>query len=492
MTLHDPRPLPVRRTALPGLAVTLLAGPLLAVTAAPVASAQIEAGRSDDAAERARTELYDSLRETPRETPESRVATVVKPTVVYVETEHVQAVRTFFGLQRQVKRGSGSGVVIHPTGFIVTNYHVVEGARQIRVSFDGDPQPYAAQLMSFVREEDLALLRIVPPTPTPRRRPTRDSDGGLQEDPDWRFPTVRMGTSADLMPGERVVAIGSPHGQTYTVSKGIISGLHRDVPIPGRGLFFQGLIQTDASINPGNSGGPLLNIHGELIGINTVMDSQAENIGFAIPVDRVRQVLTDILFPRANRVWLGFEVEPQGEALIVSDVWQDGPAAGAGICQGDRVVSIDGRPVRDAESLLLAKLQVDPGKVVRVGIERPDDGAVETTLRSWDELNGTFFEDIGMSVAEVQIDRSRYLMVDQVRPGSAAADLGVAPGDVIPAARPRTFRRSAPVRLSDKASLRMLLDRVPKGTEIEIDAYRDMNGDSIYQRDELLKGVLVR
>ncbi|MEM1451590.1 MAG: trypsin-like peptidase domain-containing protein [Planctomycetota bacterium] len=483
MTQHDPRPLP-------GLAATLLA--VLAVTT-PSAAAQIEAGRADDEAERARTELYDSLRETPRETPEARVATVVKPSVVYVETEHVQAVRTFFGLQRKIARGSGSGVVIHPTGFIVTNYHVVEGARQIRVSFDGDPQPYAAQLMSFVREEDLALLRIVPPTRTPRARPARGtSDGGLREGSEWRFPTVRMGTSADLMPGERVVAIGSPHGQTYTVSKGIISGLHRDVPIPGRGLYFQGLIQTDASINPGNSGGPLLNIHGELIGINTVMDSQAENIGFAIPVDRVRQVLTDILFPKANRVWLGFEVEPQGDGLVVSDVWQDGPAAGAGICSGDRIVSIDGRPVRDAESFLLAKLQVDPGKVVRVALERAGDDLVETTLRSWDELNGAFFEEIGMSVAEVQIDRSRYLMVDQVRPGSPAADLGVASGDVIPAVRPRTFRRSTPVRLSDKATLRMLLDRVPKGTEIEIDAYRDMNGDSIYQRDELLKGVLVR
>ena len=85
------------------------------------------------------------------------------------------------------------------------------------------------------------------------------------------FPTVRMGTSADLMPGERVVAIGSPHGQTYTVSSGIISGLHRDIAVPGRNLNFRGLIQTDASINFGNSGGPLLNIHGELIGINTVM-----------------------------------------------------------------------------------------------------------------------------------------------------------------------------------------------------------------------------
>ena len=103
----------------------------------------------------------------------------------------------------------------------------------------------------------------------------------------------------------------------YTVSTGIISGLHRDVSVPGRDLNFRGLIQTDASINFGNSGGPLLNIHGELIGINTVMNASAENIGFAIPVDRVRQVLEDVLFPNARRTWLGFDVVEDASGLVV-------------------------------------------------------------------------------------------------------------------------------------------------------------------------------
>ena len=198
--------------------------------------------------------------------------------MVYVETEMVQNIRTIFGFQRRVMSGSGSGVVIHPSGFIVTNYHVVEGAQQITVSFDGIPM-VPARMMSAVREEDLALLKIEPvDNGSATELPDWDGDGiaDLRPAGERSFPTVRMGTSSDLMPGERVVAIGNPHGQTYTVSTGIISGLYREVPVPGRQLHFRGLIQTDASINRGNSGGPLLNIHGELI-INTVMNTVPRN-----------------------------------------------------------------------------------------------------------------------------------------------------------------------------------------------------------------------
>lgn len=439
--------------------------------------------------ERARVELYDSLRAVDRETPEARVAQAVKPSVVYVETEMVQNVRTIFGLQRQVMSGSGSGVVIHPSGFIVTNYHVVEGASQITVSFDGDPNQYPARLMSSVREEDLALLKIEPlPGAAPERSPAGD---GLQPAGSRSYPTVRMGTSSDLMPGERVVAIGNPHGQTYTVSTGIISGLYREVPVPGRQLYFRGLIQTDASINRGNSGGPLLNIHGELIGINTVMNTDAENIGFAIPVDRVRQVLTDSLFPDARRSWLGFDVQERAGELRVTRVWDQGPAAAAGICEGDRVVSLDGLPVVDGEAFLLQSLQVDPGTEFTVGVER-GDAVEQVPVLAWDDMNGTFFAELGVTVEERQLGRSRFLMVARVREGSPAQQLGLEPGDVIPAIRPRTRPRSGAIRLSDKATLHLVLDRIEKGTEIEVDAYRDLNGDSTYQRDELLKGVLVR
>ena len=472
---------------------------LAAASGAPL-YAQLGSAHAQGEVDQGRLELYESLRSIERETPEARVAQAVKPSVVYVETEMVQNVRTIFGFQRQVMSGSGSGVVIHPSGFIVTNYHVVEGAQQITVSFDGDPNQYPARLMSSVREEDLALLKIQPlgvaAGVTAPELPDDDGAADLRPAGESAFPTVRMGTSSDLMPGERVVAIGNPHGQTYTVSTGIISGLYREVPVPGRQLHFRGLIQTDASINRGNSGGPLLNIHGELIGINTVMNTDAENIGFAIPVDRVRQVLTDSLFPDARRSWLGFDVEERAGELTVTRVWDQGPAAAAGICQADQVVSLNGVPIPDSESFLLQSLQIDSGADFTVGIIRADSGtggASEiVTLRSWDDMNGRFFSEIGVTVTERQLGRSRFLMVQRVRDGSSAAELGLRPGDVIPAVRPRTRPRSGAIRLSDKATLQLVLDRIEPGTEIEIDAYRDLNGDATYQREELLKGVLVR
>ena len=212
---------------------------------------------------------------------------------------------------------------------------MVEGAQQITVSYDGDPNEYPARMMSAVREEDLALLKIEPvDNGSATELPDWDGDGiaDLRPAGERSFPTVRMGTSSDLMPGERVVAIGNPHGQTYTVSTGIISGLYREVPVPGRQLHFRGLIQTDASVNRGNSGGPP-NIHGELIGINTVMNTDAENIGFAIPVDRSQT--SPIACPDARRAWPrrgGAGRRARGHPGLGS-----GPAAAAGICQADRV-----------------------------------------------------------------------------------------------------------------------------------------------------------
>ena len=188
----------------------------------------------------------------------SRIVKTVTPSVVFVETEAYQRVRTILGTRQRLATGAGSGVVIHPRGLIVTNYHVVEGAQNIRVSFEGEPESYVAELMSFVREEDLALLKIRPDHGRRGRGPRRDVKvADLRTAGERReFPTVRLGTSADLMPGERVVAIGSPHGQAYTVSTGIISGSAPGRPVPNRQLSFRGLIQTDASINLGQLGRP--------------------------------------------------------------------------------------------------------------------------------------------------------------------------------------------------------------------------------------------
>ncbi|MEO0660434.1 MAG: trypsin-like peptidase domain-containing protein, partial [Planctomycetota bacterium] len=460
--------------------------------AAPAAG-QTRIGPRSAAPDDARDVLYEDLKSEPRSTPVTRVVEASAPSVVFVETEALRSVPTVFGRTQRIQSGAGSGVVIHSGGYVVTNYHVVEGAQNIRVSFQGQPEPYPARLMSSVPEEDLALLLIEAPRRT-RTAPRPSSGRGLAPTAlEPVFPTVRLGTSADLMAGERVVAIGSPHGQAHSVSTGIISGLHRDVAVPTRRLQFSGLIQTDASINFGNSGGPLLNIHGELIGINTVMNTRAENIGFAIPVDRVRQVLEEELFPNALKVWLGVDVEERSGGLVVTRVWEGGPAASGEISEGDRIVSVGGHGVTSKESLDLQLIPLQPGAAVELALVSqgtPCEAKVET----WDVLDGELFKDVGVAVDEQSFRgrRDTLLVVRHVRPDSPADDLGVLPGDLIPAMRPRTLGASPSLLISDRLSLKTLLDGLPQGTEIEVDAYRDANGDGSYDLDEQLKGVLVR
>src|SRR5687767_9048124 len=180
-----------------------------------------------------------------RVTPEVLVVREASPAVVYiVSTGYTSAFDIFGQPVRQENRSAGTGVMVDPEGFLVTNFHVVANAAgasggRLEVQFDNavDERTYSAQLVSYVQREDLALLKIVG---------------------DRKFPVVKMGTSADLMIGERVIAIGNPYQQKLSVSAGIIAGLHRELDVPGSRLQFNDLFQTDASINHGNSGGPLL------------------------------------------------------------------------------------------------------------------------------------------------------------------------------------------------------------------------------------------
>ncbi len=423
--------------------------------------------------------LYKDLNRIERLTPEVLVVRAVKPAVVFIETEVAVGVQTFFGVRNQVLEGSGSGVVVHADGYIVTNYHVVEGARSITVTFDGDPKRYPAELASFVRSEDLALLQIeLPGGPRPETGLVRPRG----------FPTVRMGTSADLMPGERVVAIGNPFGQTHTVSTGIISGLHRDVPIPDRGLHFQDLIQTDASINFGNSGGPLLNIRGELIGINSAVNSQAENIGFAIPVDRVREVLNDLLFPQARKIWLGFELAP-GEPLTVGRVWADGPADLAGVCEGDQLTAFAGRTVSTGDEFLHATLELEPGEPVTVALETRGRGR-QTLIQTWDRVDGVLFERLGATVRDVRLGRQSWIVVDRLRSGGPAQETGLKAGDLIPAILPEVPGLRSPLRVRSRQTMAQLLARLDPEVVIHLDVYRDDDENGEFTRDELYKGSI--
>ncbi len=443
----------------------------------------------------------DDLKSISRITPVVRVYQAVSPAVVYIQTQtRVQSRNSFnllgMGSNTHMRAGSGTGVVIHEDGIVVTNYHVVRGAdpTHLTVSFVNDPTLYLAELLSSSKTEDLALLRIRGAMNGSNPVNIQSSfDGNLKRasvptGPRTKFPTVTMGTSSDLMPGERVIAIGNPHGQTYTVSEGIISGLHRDVQVGGQfRQKFEGLIQTDASINLGNSGGPLLNVHGEMIGINTVMNTAAENIGFAIPVDRIREVLTNHLFPNAQSAWLGFDFEP-GTDFRVAKVWQGSPAALAGICPGDKIISVGGMELADESSLL----NVRPHTNIEILTETEPDKRIAKQLTPWNRVEGIIWEDYGVTTKMVQGTRFDYVIVDQIRAGGPADELGLQKGDWLRAAGfqvENQGRRS--IEFRNHKDLVRLSGALTNGGELDLEIYRDLDDDGKFTRNEQHRGPLV-
>ena len=235
--------------------------------------------------------------------------------------------RDFFApeLERREKRTSlGSGVIIDGTrGLVLTNTHVVEKATTIRVALN-DQREFEATIIGMDPDSDLAVLKI-------------QSDQVL--------PAIQMGHSDDLMIGESVVAIGNPFGFSHTVTTGVVSSVNRSIKTADR--VFHKFIQTDASINPGNSGGPLLNINGELIGINTAIYAQAQGIGFAIPINRAKRIISDLInFGEVVQAWIGMTVQaldsnlsnylgvPGDVGLMVTAVETESPAATAGTPRG--------------------------------------------------------------------------------------------------------------------------------------------------------------
>ena len=407
-----------------------------------------------------------------RVTPEVLVVRAAAPAVVFIDTDVKQMVRTFGGTQEKMGQSSGSGAVIYDEGYIVTNYHVVKGATAIRVSFDKsyDNKIYDARLISFVPEEDLALIKIEGKKP---------------------FSTLPMGTSSDLMIGERVLAIGNPYGQTNTVSTGIISGLHREVAISSE-LVFSNLIQTDASINPGNSGGPLLNINGRLIGINAAMRTNAENIGFAIPVDRVIQVLEEHLLTTDNYLaWTGFDVDEN--SLAVKSVIAGSPAAEAGIRVGDRVLSLGKDNLDEAGGYQLARLSVDPNSLLNLRVQR-GGRTLEKALEPWNHIDGMLYERLGVTLESIAIRYSnRLVRVTQLRAGSPASQLGMEVGDIIETVQ--AVGRS-PMGIPDSDRLAIVVQSMKPGSKLMLNLWRDSNKNGSLERtnnppySELFQGTL--
>jgi len=259
---------------------------------------------------------------------------------------------------RRFKRTSvGSGFVLHRDGYIVTNAHVVSRTAERKVIF-ADKREFDAELIAIDEQRDLAVLKI-------------ETDKPLKP--------LALGTSGDLMQGETVVAIGNPLGYQHTVTRGVVSATNRKLEFDN-GHEFTDLIQTDASINPGNSGGPLLNILGELIGINTAIRGDAQNIGFAIPVDQLRAVLPELLdVERRYRIVTGLKVKMQRGATI-SEVKPGSPAAQAKLEVGDKIVSIDGERIASDIDYHISLLGGTPGRILEVKVQRGEE-TKQTFLR---------------------------------------------------------------------------------------------------------------
>ena len=266
-----------------------------------------------------------------------------------------------FGEETQRRSGLGSGVVVSPEGYILTNNHVIEGADEIEVA-SNDGRKFKARVVGADPESDLAVLRIPP---------------------DHQLPVMAFGNSETLRVGDVVLAVGNPFGVGQTVTSGIVSALGRS----HLGInTFENFIQTDAAINPGNSGGALVDANGHLVGINTAIYSQSGGsmgIGFAIPVSLAKSVMEQIVGTgTVTRGWIGVEVQeitpelaesfklPGVQGALIAGVMRGSPADKAGIKTGDVLLAVAGKPVKDAQVMLELIAALEPGKSSRFDLKR--------------------------------------------------------------------------------------------------------------------------
>ncbi|MEX2206930.1 MAG: trypsin-like peptidase domain-containing protein [Myxococcota bacterium] len=360
--------------------------------------------------------------------------------------------RRFMNPRPSTSTSLGTGVIIHSAGYVLTNEHVLAGATQIRVSLS-DGRQYDAELVGGDPGSDLAVVLL-------------HADGPL--------PAPKLGDSDAVMIGETVVAIGNPFGLNHTVTTGVLSAVNRS--IRGDGREYHGFLQTDASINPGNSGGPLLNLDGEVIGINTAILGNAQGIGFAIPINRARRIVDDLIrHGEVQPAWLGIwlqELTPKlREALgaerstgvLISTVYEGTPAAAAGVRRGDVLVAVDGTDVRTRRDFYEIARSLTVEQIVKLELDRAGQRTrVELRAEKFPETRADEFAQIllGLELAERSaqlarkygIDSPRGLFVSSVVPHSAAQSRGLRPGDLI--------LQIGRERVDDRTSLRRAIPKI--------------------------------
>ena len=388
----------------------------------------------------------------------SRLAKELSPSVVNINVrKNPGPVPSFFGPQGG-GTGLGTGFIINKDGYVLTNNHVIRDTDEIQIKLAND-HVYPGRVVGAYPQLDVALLKFETTEP---------------------LTVAPLGDSETLEIGEWVIAIGNPFGLNHTVTAGIVSAKgRRDIMANGEPMYAR-FIQTDASINPGNSGGPLINLRGEVVGINTAINAAGQGIGFAVPVNMIKKILPQLATGKVNRSYLGVRVGPVAQELaerlkmeratgaLVREVLTGTPADKAGVQPGDVILAWDGKPIEHWEDLPWLASTTTAGDTVTMLVNRSAKGLalkVEVTEFPGEAVAAaaaphlaagaaTDLPDLGMKVAAVDAATRKRLglgehegvAVTSVTPGSTAEQLGMRPGDVItqvnydPIAGPEAFQ----------------------------------------------------
>ena len=377
----------------------------------------------------------------------------VSPAVVNIDTLRTEVYRSplapffndpffryFFGdspesQERRVPvKGLGTGFVFRSDGYILTNNHVIEGAEEIKVTFK-DGQQFDGRVVGRDPLTDIAVVKI-------------EANN---------LPTIPLGDSDAARVGEFVIAIGNPYGLSHTVTTGVLSAKGRPISAGDSGREYENFLQTDAAINPGNSGGPLLNLRGEVIGINTAILPYAQGIGFAVPINMVKAILDPLISKgKVTRAWLGVyiqEVTPEiaekfglekAQGALVADISPNSPAERAGLMRGDIILKIDGQEVKNVSDLQQKVRSRRPGDTVTVEVWRDRKSMVfEVALGELREESMQVPTEpmvtLGVEVREITPDlvnryalkRTSGVVIVGIDSGGPADRAGLRPGDVV-------------------------------------------------------------
>ncbi|KAB2961832.1 MAG: PDZ domain-containing protein [Thermoanaerobaculia bacterium] len=393
-----------------------------------------------------------------RRSPVVEVVERVAPAVVNISAESI--VRRadpffggFFGSRPRRTQSLGSGLIIDSGGVVVTNAHVIEGASRIVVT-TRDGRELEADVLGADRDADLAVLKVQARA----------------------LPATPLGRSADLLMGETVVAIGNPFGLSHTVTTGVLSARGRTVAAESGEARYTDFLQTDASINPGNSGGPLVNLAGQVIGINTAIVQGANGIGFAIPADRAQRVVDDLLrFGELQPLWTGLRLEtvdaelarreglPGARGALVVRVFPDSPAARAGVQAGDLLASVADKPIAAREDLTTAFHSVAPGTPIRVEVRRGERSFV-LALSAVRPPRGLGLEVLAEALGLAVTSSGEGLAIGRVANGSEGERIGLRAGDRLLAANGQRLASAEQLghevlRALDRGSLFLVVGR---------------------------------